>query len=110
MAKDVKGSNTDSLATLARIPLGDVLEFISQELQAVSTKAKARGSATMRFEECEVEFAFEAEKSGSGDLKIYVVTLGGAVKRSERNTIRLRFVPLDSGNATIAAIDPVEKQ
>lgn len=106
MAKDTKDTKTDALAALARIPLGDVLEFISNELQSASEKAKTRGSATMQFEECELEFAIDAEIEGSGELKVYVLSLGNKLNRSESNTIRIKFKALDDGTVPIASLTP----
>jgi hypothetical protein len=45
----------------------------------------------MQFGECEIEFAIETEKSGSGGVQVWVLELGGEVKRSEVNTIRIKF-------------------
>jgi hypothetical protein len=74
-----------------RISLADVLANITEELHKAQDAAKARGFATMQFEECELEFAIEAEHKGEAGIKVWVVDLGGGVKRTESNTIRLKF-------------------
>ncbi len=74
-----------------KIPLSDVLAHISDELWAANERARKRGRGTMQFTECEIEFAIETEGKGAAGIKIYVVNLGGELKRSETNTIKLKF-------------------
>ena len=74
-----------------KIPLSEVLEHVAGELEEADGKARARGFKVMQFGECEIEFAIETEKSGSGGVQVWVLELGGEIKRSEVNTIRIKF-------------------
>jgi hypothetical protein len=74
-----------------KIPLSEVLEHVAGELVEADRKARARGFEVMQFGECEIEFAIETEKSGSGGVQVWVLELGGEIKRSEVNTIRIKF-------------------
>ena len=54
-------------------------------------RAKARGFAPMRFAEFEAEFAIEASDEGQAGVRVWVLEVGGNVKRSETNTLRIKF-------------------
>ena len=75
-------------------PLSDVLANITNELLKADENARARGKATMQFEECEVEFAVKFEGGAKAGIKVWVLELGGGVKRSDANTIRVKFKSL----------------
>lgn len=79
-----------------KIALSDVLSLVRHELLQADEKAKAAGFGVMQFEECEVEFAVEVEKSGTAGFAIHFLTLGGSLKKSEQNTIRVKFKALAS--------------
>jgi hypothetical protein len=50
----------------AGIPLAEVLDHISSELRKANDRARAGGSPTMRFQECDLEFAVDVEgKAGA---------------------------------------------
>lgn len=49
----------------------------------------------MRFQECELEFAIEAEGSAGGGIQVYVLKLEGGLKRTETNTIKIKYTALD---------------
>ena len=75
-----------------KIPLSDVLGNITEELIKADSKAEERGFAAMKnFTECEIEFAIEAEKEVGGGVRVWVLELGGKAKRSNVNTIRIKF-------------------
>lgn len=76
---------------LDKIVLSEVLEHISSELWEVNERAIKSGRATMQFSECEIEFAIETEGKAETGIKVYVVNLGGGVKRSETNRIKIKF-------------------
>jgi hypothetical protein len=77
-----------------RIPLSEILGNIAQELLEAQANAKSRGVAVMQFSECEAEFAIRAEYEGGGKIKVYVAELGGDVKKSESNTVRIKFTAI----------------
>ena len=70
-----------------RIELSEILRYVSQELQDADAKARAAGSAVMKFDECKLEFAVSAEKEGGGGLKVWILNLSGGAKKSESHTI-----------------------
>jgi hypothetical protein len=74
-----------------QIALSDVLDHISNELLQADSRARQRGKATMQFAECELEFAVNLEKSGKAGIKVWVLNLGGGVKKTESNIIRIKF-------------------
>jgi Trypsin-co-occurring domain 2 len=74
-----------------QIPLADLLSHITDQLVLADTAARARGKATMQFEECELEFAVKIEGDAKAGIKVWVLELGGGVKKSDSNTIRVKF-------------------
>ena len=45
----------------------------------------------MQFEECELEMAVEIELSGEAKTNVWVFKLGGGVKKTDANTITVKF-------------------
>lgn len=78
-----------------KFALSDVLEMLGRELRKANDRARAQGSGVMEFEECEVEFAVEVEKSGNAGIQIHFLSLGGGMKKSEHNTVRVKFKALE---------------
>ena len=72
-----------------RIEFSKVIEHITEELK--KAKQASPEDAVMQFEECEVEFAIELEKSGKSGINIWVVELGGGINKTETNTVRIKF-------------------
>ena len=70
-----------------RIELSQLLQYVSQELQAADAKARAAGLPVMQFDECKLEIAVSAEREGSGGVKVWVLNLSGGAKKSESHTI-----------------------
>jgi len=77
-----------------RIPLGELLEYIAGEIRDIHRKAIAHGEPVMKFKECEFEFAIEAESKAEGGFHVWVLNLGGGVKRTESNTIKIKYSAL----------------
>jgi hypothetical protein len=77
------------------IRLADVLAHITDELLEADRKSRASGKATMRFEECEVEFAVKVEGDAKAGINVWVLKLGGGVKKADTNTIRITFKSLE---------------
>jgi hypothetical protein len=89
------GSLAKHPADQDRIPLAEILGFISSELRAAHDRAMREGRPVMRFQECELEFAIEAEGSAGGGIQVYVLKLEAGVKRTETNTIKIKYTALD---------------
>ena len=94
-----------------KMPLSEVLANITDELIKADENAKKRGFAAMQFVECEIEFAIEAEKEADGGVRVWVLELGGKAKRSEVNTIRVKFSanPEHSMSAPARSSEPAPK-
>lgn len=78
-----------------QIALSDVLDHISNELLQADSRARQRGKATMQFAECELEFAVNLEKSGKAGIKVWVLNLGGGIKKTESNIVRIKFSSIE---------------
>ncbi|MBV8771177.1 MAG: hypothetical protein JO166_02435 [Deltaproteobacteria bacterium] len=87
-----------------KIPLSDVLQNITEELAKADKAARERGSAVMQFTDCELDFAIEAERQGNAGVKLWVLDVGGEVKRSESNTIKLKFSSLSNNPIQAIAV------
>jgi hypothetical protein len=74
-----------------RIPLGELLNHITAEIRDIHHKAMAHGDPVMKFKECEFEFAIEAEDKAEGGFHVWVLKLGGGMKRTESNTIKIKY-------------------
>jgi len=78
-----------------RISIAELLAFISDELRALQdAAAKSASSPFMRFQECELELAVEAERSINGGLNVYLLKLGGNAKKAESHTIKVKMTAL----------------
>ena len=73
------------------IPLAQMLASVTEELHKAQAAAQAKGEAMMQFAECELEFAIAAADEGKAGVKLYVINLSAGVKRTETNTIRVKF-------------------
>jgi Trypsin-co-occurring domain 2 len=86
-----------------RIPLAEVLNYVSAELWQAHTAATERGNALMQFHECELEFALDVEVNAEGGFHVWVMKLGGGAKRTESNTIKIKYTALE-GNRVVAPV------
>lgn len=98
-----------------RIPLSEVVAKVAEELIQAQAKAKARGTAVMQFDECELEFAVEAEREGKAGVNVWALELGGSKKRTESNIVRVKFKslpdqPLQAAQETSADGPPIKRQ
>jgi NTP-dependent ternary system trypsin peptidase co-occuring protein len=84
-----------------QIAIADVLSHISNQLLQADKAARERGTATMRFDECELEFAIKVEGSAKAGIKVWLMELGGGVTKADTNTIRIKFKSIE-GKATQA--------
>ncbi|MEX2567486.1 MAG: trypco2 family protein [Cyclobacteriaceae bacterium] len=74
-----------------KIQLSEMLDHISSELLIAQKKADERGQSTMQFSECEIEFAVETTKEASGGIKVWISELKAGAKKTDSNTIRIKF-------------------
>ena len=77
------------------IKLADLLSHISDQLMEADQRSRRSGKATMQFEECELEFAAKIEGNAKAGINISVLKLGGGIKKSDSNTIRIKFKSLE---------------
>ena len=89
--------------TANRIPLSDVLAHVAAEIRQAHAKATAEDRAVMKFQECEIELAVDIENSASGGLQVWVINLGGGVKRTDSNTVKVKYTALGSFVAEVKA-------
>jgi hypothetical protein len=92
----------------SRVPLAELLEDITSELRQIHKKAMAGRNPIMRFQECELEFAIDVEDKVEGGFHIWVVKLGGGVKRTESNTIKIKYSALSGPPGSSDIVAPVE--
>lgn len=88
-----------------QIALSEILAEISSELDKAHQKALLSGIATMQFEECEVELAVIAEKNANGGLKVWLLDIGAGAKKTDSNTIKLKFSKIGSSPIQAPAVD-----
>ena len=87
------------------IRLADLLSHITDQLLEVDQKSRASGKATMRFEECELEFAVKIEGDAKAGINVWVLKLGGGLKKTDSNTIRIKFKSLEDRSVQAAHIE-----
>jgi Trypsin-co-occurring domain 2 len=79
-----------------QIQLSDMLAHVTDQLRVADKRSRESGQATMRFDECELELAVNIEKNAKGGIKVWVLELGGGRKKTESNTIRIKFKSLEA--------------
>ncbi len=77
------------LVHLLRHISGQIREANRLALEAAGQDAGQR--PVMKFEGCELEFAIEVEDKGQAGVNVWVLKLGAGLKRTEANTIRIRY-------------------
>ena len=77
------------------IPLGQLLDVVSREIRDADERARQNGiEPTMRFTECEIDCAIDVEHKEDGSIDIWVLKLGGDAKRTEKNTIKVKYTSI----------------
>lgn len=66
-------------------------EAEAAEAEAAKDPTKKPKKPVMKFKECELEFAVDIEIEASGGIKFWVLKLGGGVKRTNSNTIKITY-------------------
>lgn len=72
-----------------------MLAYVATQLLEAQRNAQARGQAVMQFTECEIECAVQVEKETGGGLKVWILELTGGKKKTEQNTITVRFSAIE---------------
>ena len=93
----------------SRVPLGEILDYISAELRKAHKKAISHGTPIMKFQECEFEFAIEIGQEAEAGVQVWVLKLGGKAKKSEKNTIKIKYTALE-GSEVVAEIAAPKKE
>jgi hypothetical protein len=91
-----------------RIPLAELVHHITSELRDAHARAVSTGTPVMQFQECELEFAIETERSGKGGINVWIIDAGGELKRNESNTIKVKYVALPGVAPIVAPVESVE--
>jgi hypothetical protein len=78
------------------LPLSELVESVTDELHQAQREAvkrqKGRGETPiMRFKECQLEMGVEVTTSVSGEVSVWVFTLGGGYERTTTNTVSVTF-------------------
>lgn len=90
-----------------RIPLSRVLDMVNAEIRRADETARSAGHApVMAFEGCELEFAVDIETKADGKVGIWVMKLGGSAKKTDSNTITIRYRALSGTPAPDAKLAP----
>jgi hypothetical protein len=90
-----------------RIQLSEVLKMVGAEIRRAHRSATDKHSEdkpVMRFRDCELEFAIEIEAKGEGKFDIWVAKIGTGVKRTESNSIKIRYSALED-NPQVAIVE-----
>jgi len=78
-----------------KIEIAELLDHITNQIATAHNTAVDRGFSTMEFKECELEFAVETSKEADGGIRVWLLNLGGKAKKSNSNTIRLKYGKID---------------
>ena len=74
------------------IPLSDLIEAVRGELEKAAKQAQGRD---LRFEvndvELDLEIATTGTKEGGGELKVWVISIGGKGSKSSASTHRVKL-------------------
>jgi hypothetical protein len=77
-----------------KVPLSQLIDVVTTELRKAADRANQYRDHVMQFEECELEFAIEIERGGEAGIQVWVLKLGGGAKKTDSNTIRVKFTAL----------------
>jgi hypothetical protein len=77
-----------------KMELSRVLEMVRAELIKANDAAFASKDPIMVFDECELEFAVSLEEELNVGFKVYFVQLGGKQKKSDTNTVTIKYKAL----------------
>lgn len=86
-----------------RIPIADLVKHVRSELLAIHRGAN--GDGLLALTECEFEFALEAEREAGGGIKVWLLDLKGGGKKTESNTVRIKYGAAPGQSVVMAALD-----
>lgn len=90
-----------------RLPLTTMVDAVKAELLLADQKAKEQGSALLKFQECEFEFAVETEVDAGGKVTVWALELRAGVRQTESNKVRIKYVGLSDGPIVAARASEV---
>jgi NTP-dependent ternary system trypsin peptidase co-occuring protein len=92
---------------MKKIALAEVLVMVREELNKANDDAMKSGRPVMLFDECELEFAVDVEFNVEAKTSyLSFLSLKGGAKRSDSNTIKVKFKALSTvGVVAIAQND-----
>jgi hypothetical protein len=89
-----------------KIPLAEVLGMIRDQLNEANDAALRSERPVMIFDECEVEFAVDVEYDAALKAKVLTfISLGGGAKKSDSNTVKVKFKAFDNKGTLAAGFD-----
>jgi hypothetical protein len=91
-------------SSVSPVELKDLVDYVSIQLNEASKGADGRGGPVMKFNECTLTMTVTITKEVNAGIKVYVVTLGGDVSRSDTHTITVNFNSLP-GHDVVAVVD-----
>jgi hypothetical protein len=86
-----------------KMELSAVLGMVRQELIKANDAAFAAGNPVMVFDECEVEFGVSLEEDIGVGFKLYFVELSAKQKKSDSNTVKVKYRALEARGLVAAA-------
>jgi hypothetical protein len=91
-----------------KLPLSRLIDAVTDELLAAQAAREVKRNldgtpAIMQFEECELEMAVEIEISGEAKTNVWVFKLGGGIKKTDANTVKVKFSRLKDVNVAFPA-------
>lgn len=98
-----------------KLPLSRLIEAVTDELHRAQEKAESERRAgkgrpaIMQFEECELEMAVEVEVGAKGGVDVWVFKLGGGVKKTDANTIKVKFKRLEGTQLAYPSTDEAKE-
>jgi len=95
---------------MTKVGLGDLIDHIASELSAAEKRARAREGHVMQFDECELEMAIEIETGAGGGVKVWVFELSGDRKKTDSNTITVRFKAVPGGEKLVFGVGAEEQE
>lgn len=87
-----------------RVSLGDLITEAATQLRDAANAAGE--DPVMSFQECELEMAVSVEHEGGGGIRIHVVELGGSRRKTNSNTVRVRFTNLPERPIVLSVAAP----
>jgi Trypsin-co-occurring domain 2 len=98
---------------MQKIALSECIKAVTDELLAAQTQAaNSPNSLIMQFNECELELAFEIEGKVEGGISFPIpsfgIKVGGDIKKTNSNTIRVKFIPLTGQSPAAFNANPGE--